>query len=101
MIEAGVEESGRTFIPTNDNLSSQPGFKLLSTEDLAREEVAAASNDDVIVVEADDGEPRLLDIPRDTSGKDEPFFKLPLPEVEEDEYFDVEIIEASADEVSV
>ena len=97
-----MEESGRTFIPTNDNLSSQPGFKLLSAEDLAREELAAAaSNDDVIVVEADDGEPRLLDIPRDTSGKDEPFFKLPLPEVEEDEYFDVEIIEASADEVSL
>ena len=98
VIEAGIaEESGRTFIPTNDNLSSQPGFKLLSQEDLAR----AESQDDVIVVEvADDEEPRLLDIPRDTSGADQPFFKLPLPdEAEEDEYDDVVIIAAS-DEVS-
>ena len=78
-------------------MSSQPGFKLLSQEDLAR----AESQDDVIVVEvADDEEPRLLDIPRDTSGKDQPFFKLPLPdEAEEDEYDDVVIIAAS-DEVS-
>ena len=51
------------------------------------------------MVEADDGEPRLLDIPRDTSGKDQPFFKLPLPdEAEEDEYDDVVIIAASSDE---
>ena len=56
------------------------------------------SQDDVIVVEAaaDDGEPRLLDIPRDTSGKDQPFFKLPLPD--EAEYDDVVIIAASSDE---
>lgn len=70
---------------------------MLSPEDLLREE----SQDDVIVVEAaaDDGEPRLLDIPRDTSGKDQPFFKLPLPdEAEEDEYDDVVIIAASSDE---
>ena len=100
VIEAGIaEESGRTFIPTNDNLSSQPGFKLLSQEDLAREE----SQDDVIIVEVGEGaeeQARLLDIPRDTSGADQPFFKLPLPdEAEEDEYDDVVIIAAS-DEVS-
>ena len=98
VIEAGsVEDTGRTFIPTNDRPSGQAGFKLLSPEDLLREE----SQDDVIVVEAaaDDGEPRLLDIPRDTSGKDQPFFKLPLPdEAEEDEYDDVVIIAASSDE---
>ena len=99
VIEAGIQESGRTFIPTNDNLSSQPGFKLLSQEDLAREE----SQDDVIIVEVGEGaeeQARLLDIPRDTSGADQPFFKLPLPdEAEEDEYDDVVIIAAS-DEVS-
>ena len=90
-----MEESGRTFIPTNDNLSSQPGFKLLSSEDLAKE----ASNEDVIVVEAGSAEqPRLLDIPRDTSGSEEPFFKLPLPdEGSEEEYDDVVIIAASDD----
>ena len=39
------------------------------------------------------------DIPRDTSAFSGPGFKLPLPEeVEEDEYFDVEIIEADDNE---
>ena len=42
---------------------------------------------------------QLEDIPRDTSNKNEPFFKLPLPEESEvDEYYDVEIIEAGDDE---
>jgi hypothetical protein len=35
----------------------------------------------------------LKDIPRDTSGSDEPFFKLPLPdEGEEDYYSDVVVV---------
>ena len=41
----------------------------------------------------DDEEPLLKDIPRDTSGSDEPFFKLPLPdEGEEDYYSDVVVV---------
>ena len=45
-------------------------------------------------------EPRLLDIPRDTSSKDEPFFKLPLPdEGEQDEYDDVVVIGVDDDDV--
>ena len=41
----------------------------------------------------DDEEPLLKDIPRDTSGSDEPFFKLPLPdEGEEDYYSDVVVL---------
>ena len=35
----------------------------------------------------DDEEPLLKDIPRDTSGSDEPFFKLPLPDEEEEDYY--------------
>ena len=48
----------------------------------------------MLIFNTDDEEPLLKDIPRDTSGSDEPFFKLPLPdEGEEDYYSDVEIIE--------
>lgn len=55
-----------------------------------------AENDDVVVIEAGDDEPQnWTDIPRDTSGKNQAGFRLPLPdEAEEDEYSDVEVSEA-------
>jgi len=89
-----IEASGREgtgFIPTNDNGPDKPGFKLLTSEDLAREnggDVNAYDDyDDVVVIGSNDEEPLLKDIPRDTSGPDEPFFKLPLPDEEEEDYY--------------
>lgn len=103
-------EVSNGFIPTNNAESGKPGFNLLTPEDLAREEESEAlvavrikkdsisdEYDDVVVIEAgdNDDEPRTLDIPRDLSGKDNPGFKLPLPNEDyEDEYDDVVIIEA-------
>ena len=106
-------EVSNGFIPTNNAESGKPGFNLLTPEDLAREEESEAlvavrikkdsisdEYDDVVVIEAgdNDDEPRTLDIPRDLSGKDNPGFKLPLPNEDyEDEYDDVVIIEAGFD----
>ena len=45
----------------------------------------------------DDEEPLLKDIPRDTSGSDEPFFKLPLPDEEEEDYYS-DVIVVSRDD---
>ena len=84
----------------------------MTPEDLAREEESEAlvavrikkdsvsdEYDDVVVIEVgdddDDEESRTLDIPRDHSGRDNPGFKLPLPDEDyEDEYDDVVVIEA-------
>ena len=41
----------------------------------------------ILIFNTDDEEPLLKDIPRDTSGSDEPFFKLPLPDEEEEDYY--------------
>ena len=97
-IDAASGREGTGFIPTNDNGSDKPGFKLLSKEDLAREQKEEEEeeedyyyDDAVVIISADDEEPRLLDIPRDTSDNNEPFFKLPLPDegqAEQDEYYD-------------
>ena len=65
---------------------------MLSKEDLARESS--------VVISANDEQPRLLDIPRDTSGPDQPFFKLPLPDegVEEEDYDDVVVVAVGDDD---
>ena len=108
VVAADDSEVSNGFIPTNNAESGKPGFNLLTPEDLAREEESEAlvavrikkdsisdEYDDVVVIEAgdNDDEPRTLDIPRDHSGKDNPGFKLPLPDEEyEDEYADVVVI---------
>ena len=113
VVAADDSEVSNGFIPTNNAESGKPGFNLLTPEDLAREEESEAlvavrikkdsisdEYDDVVVIEAgdNDDEPRALDIPRDLSGKDNPGFKLPLPNEDyEDEYDDVVIIEAGLD----
>ena len=113
VVAADDSEVSNGFIPTNNAESGKPGFNLLTPEDLAREEESEAlvavrikkdsisdEYDDVVVIEAgdNDDEPRTLDIPRDLSGKDNPGFKLPLPNEDyEDEYDDVVIIEAGLD----
>ena len=113
VVAADDSEVSNGFIPTNNAESGKPGFNLLTPEDLAREEESEAlvavrikkdsisdEYDDVVVIEAgdNDDEPRSLDIPRDLSGKDNPGFKLPLPNEDyEDEYDDVVIIEAGLD----
>ena len=66
---------------------------MLSKEDLARESA--------VVISANDEQPRLLDVPRDTSAPDQPFFKLPLPDeggVEEDGDYDDVVIVAVGDD---
>ena len=113
VVAADDSEVSNGFIPTNNAESGKPGFNLLTPEDLAREEESEAlvavrikkdsisdEYDDVVVIEAgdNDDEPRALDIPRDLSGKDNPGFKLPLPNEDyEDEYDDVVIIDAGLD----
>ena len=69
---------------------------MLSKEDLARESSVV-----ITALDDKDEEPRLLDVPRDTSGPNQPFFKLPLPDeetTEEEDYDDVVIVSVGGDE---
>ena len=64
VVEAAEDANAQVFIPTREDTP----FKLLSREDLERE-------DDIEVVEASD-EPRSFDIPTNDNGHDKAGFKL-------------------------